>query len=163
MNYFLYLQVDLCFFAHLIFTKFVVKLLRPVSNATRPSKNWRYALFRDHLFHVIEVTKLEADTVQTWKHCLLRCIKNEQCFSTNTGVFPRPNRNFTCELLPTEKSNASKKFKADHTFHHYCIVVSGTSSTVCNCQWWMLFWFCTLWSGYAGAFTRVHGDSVLLV
>ena len=122
------------FFAHLIFDQVYCQI--PKAGVQRnPNKNLRYALFRDHLFHVLDVTKLEGDAVQTWKHCLLRCVKNEQCFSTNVGAFPRTNGNFTCELLPTDKYNTSKEFKANHTFHHYSIVVSGSLSTIWNCWW----------------------------
>ncbi|KAJ7360631.1 hypothetical protein OS493_015740 [Desmophyllum pertusum] len=87
-----------------------------------PSKKLTYALFKDHYFHVLDVPKVEGVTVQTWKHCLLRCVKNDQCFSTNIAAFPLPNGNLSCELLPTDKYSASEKFKANHTFHHYSIV-----------------------------------------
>lgn len=112
------------FYAPLIFDRVYCQIPK-ASLQRNPNKNLRYALFKDHLFHVLDAKKLEGDTVHTWKHCLLRCVKNEQCFSTNIGAFPRPNGNFTCELLPTDKYNASNKFKANHTFHHYSIVVSG--------------------------------------
>jgi len=112
------------FYAPLIFDQVYCQIPK-ASLQRNPNKNLRYALFKDHLFHVLDAEKLEGDTVHTWKHCLLRCVKNEQCFSTNIGAFPRPNGNFTCELLPTDKYNASNKFKANHTFHHYSIVVSG--------------------------------------
>ena len=97
-----------------------------------PNNNFRYALFKDHLFHFLDVPRIEGVTVQTWKHCLLRCVKNEQCFSTNIGAFHLPSGNVSCELLPTDKYNASEKFKANHTFHHFSIVVSKTCNCICK-------------------------------
>ena len=94
-----------------------------------PNNNFRFALFKDHLFHVLDVPRVEGVTVQTWRHCLLRCVKNEQCFSTNIGAFSLSNGNVSCELLPTDKYNASEKFKANHTFHHFSIVVSNSCTS----------------------------------
>ena len=89
-----------------------------------PNNNLRFVGFKDHLFHVLDVSRVEGATVQTWRQCLLRCVRNEQCFSTNIGAFPLPNGNVSCELLPTDKYNAPEKFKANHTYHHYSIAVS---------------------------------------
>ena len=91
-----------------------------------PNKPLRYAQFIEHFYHVLHVPKIEGITVQTGRHCLLRCVKNDRCFSTNTGAFHLPNGNITCDLLPTDKYNTSEKFKANHTFHHYSIMVSTT-------------------------------------
>ena len=91
-----------------------------------PNKPLRYAQFIEHFYHVLDVPKIEGIAVQTGRHCLLRCVKNDRCFSTNTGAFHLPNGNITCDLLPTDKYNASEKFKANHTFHHYSIMVSTT-------------------------------------
>ena len=90
----------------------------------KQNKKLKYALFKDHFFHALLVPKVQVSSVQTGKHCLLQCVKNEGCFSTNVGAFPRPDGNVTCELLSTDKYNASEKFQANHTFHHYSIVVS---------------------------------------
>ena len=89
-----------------------------------PNKKLKYVLFKDHMFHALLVRQVKGTSVQTAKHCLLQCVKNDRCFSTNVGAFPRPDGNITCELLPTDKYNASEKFQANHTFHHYSIVVS---------------------------------------
>lgn len=89
-----------------------------------PNKKLKYARFKDHLFHSLLVPGVTENSVQTSKHCLLRCLKNESCFSTNVDAFPRPDGNVTCELLSTNKYNASEKFQANHSFHHYSIMVS---------------------------------------
>ena len=91
-----------------------------------PNKKLKYALFKDHFFHTLLVPVITQTWVQNGKHCLLQCVKNEECFSTNVGAFPRPDGNVTCELLSTDKYNASKNFQANHTFHHYSIVVSDS-------------------------------------
>ena len=92
----------------------------------QPEKQLRYAQFIEHFYHVLDVPRIEGVEVQTGRHCLLRCVKNDRCFSANTGAFYLPNGNISCDLLPTDKYNASKKFKANHTFHHYSIMVSST-------------------------------------
>ena len=95
-----------------------------------PDKRLRYAQFIEHFYHVLDVPKIEGVAVQTGRHCLLRCVKNDGCFSANTGAFRLPSGNISCELLPTDKYNASKKFKANHTFHHYSIMVSSIYSVL---------------------------------
>ena len=97
-----------------------------------PNKRLRYAQLIEHFYHVLDVPKIERVDVQTGRHCLLRCVKNDRCFSANTGAFHLPNGNISCDLLLTDKYNASKKFKANHTFHHYSIMVSFTF-IYCNC------------------------------
>ena len=97
-----------------------------------PNNQMRYARFIEHFYHVLDVPKIEGVAVQTGKHCLLRCVKNDRCFSSNVGAFYLPNGNVSCDLLPTDKYNASEKFKANHTFHHYSIMVSLTN-ICCYC------------------------------
>ena len=91
-----------------------------------PNNPVRYAQFIEHFYHELDVPRIEGITVQTGRHCLLRCVKNDRCFSTNTGSFHLPNGNISCDLLATDKYNASEKFRANHTFHHYSIMVSTT-------------------------------------
>ena len=91
-----------------------------------PNKKLSYAQFIQHFYHVLDLPKIEGIAVQTVRHCLLRCVNNDRCFSTNIGAFPLPNGNISCELLSADKYNASEKFKANHTFHHYSIMVSIT-------------------------------------
>ena len=96
-----------------------------------PNNRLRYAQFIEHFYHVLDVPKFEGFDVQTGRNCLLRCVKDDQCFSTNVGAFHLPNGNVSCVLLPTDKYNASEKFKANHTYHHYSILVSITYT---SCQ-----------------------------
>ena len=87
----------------------------------------RHAQFVEHFHHVLDVPKNEGIAVHTEIDCLLRCMRNDRCFSGNVAAFPRSDGNVSpCDLLPTDKYNASDKFKANHTFHHYSIMVSRT-------------------------------------
>ena len=105
-----------------------------------PHNPLRHARFKDHFYHVLDVPKISRIAVQTSRNCLLRCVKNEQCFSTNVAAFYRPDGNVSCDLLPTDKYNASDKFKANHTLHHYSIMVSRTY--VSGQQSFFLFMLC---------------------
>ena len=89
-----------------------------------PSKQLSHGQFKQHFYHVLDVPKIEEVAVQTGSQCMLQCLNNDHCFSTNTGAFHLPEGNISCELLPTDKYNASEKFKANHTFHHFSIRVS---------------------------------------
>ncbi|KAJ7385644.1 hypothetical protein OS493_013668, partial [Desmophyllum pertusum] len=80
-----------------------------------PNKNLRFAQFNEHLYHVLDVPEIETVIVQTGRHCLLRCVKNDQCFSTNIAAFHRPDGNISCEILPTDKYHQSEKFKANQS------------------------------------------------
>ena len=90
------------------------------------NKQLSYAKFIEHFYHVLDVPKIEGVAVQTESQCLLRCVNNDRCFSTNIGSFYLPNGKLWCDLLPTDKYNTSEKFKMNHTFHHYSIIVSIT-------------------------------------
>lgn len=105
---------------------------QPAGLQRDPKKKLKYAQFTENFYQVLDVAKIEGVAVQTGRHCLLRCVKNDRCFSTNVGAFHLPSGNISCELLPTDKYNASEKFKANHTFHHYSIMVSVTCIN-CNC------------------------------
>ena len=89
-----------------------------------PHNPLRFANFKKHFYHVLDMSNIERISVQVSKDCLFRCVNNDRCFSANVAAFPRPNGNVFCDLLPTDKYNASDKFKVNHTFHHYSIMVS---------------------------------------
>lgn len=91
-----------------------------------PNEKLTYATFKDHLFHALDVPIIEAVIAETAKKCLLRCVKNYQCFSTNIAASSHPNGTVLCVLLSTDKYSAPEKFRANHSFHHYIIVVSIT-------------------------------------
>ncbi len=87
-------------------------------------KTLTYAVFKDHFFHNLDVPIVEATIVETERNCLLRCVKHFQCFSTNIAAFSFPNGTILCVLLSTDKYSAPERFRANHSFHHFCIEVS---------------------------------------
>ena len=89
-----------------------------------PNSLSRHAQFVEHFYRVLDVPKIEGIAAHIETDCLLRCTRNDRCFSANVAAFPRPDGAVSCDLLPTDKYNTSDKFKANHTFHHYSIVVS---------------------------------------
>ncbi|KAL9953723.1 hypothetical protein ACROYT_G041184 [Oculina patagonica] len=84
-------------------------------------KRLKYAVFKDHFFHDLDVPIVEAAIVETERNCLLRCVKHFQCFSTNIAAFPFPNGTILCVLLSTDKYSAPENFRVNHSFHHFCI------------------------------------------
>ena len=91
-----------------------------------PHNPLRFANFKEHFHHVLDMSSIERIAVQASEDCLFRCVNNNRCFSVNVPAFPRPDGNVSCDLLSTDKYNASDKFKGNHTFHHYSIIVSKT-------------------------------------
>lgn len=87
------------------------------------NQEFRFAQFIDHLFHVLDVPEFESSHVTDRNDCLLRCLKDMRCFSTNLAANPDINGNRVCELLPTDKYNASGSFGPSRHFHHYSIKV----------------------------------------
>lgn len=83
-----------------------------------------YAGFVDHYFHTLDVAKIVVAYVENPNHCLLRCVKNHKCFSTNIAARPEHDGRVLCELLSTDKYNSSTNFKRSQWFHHYSILVS---------------------------------------
>ena len=119
----------LVFLSHTFFLYSAFRILDQsfcdASSSLRRDGKFNYAHFKDHLFHKLHVPKLEGAVVQTRNHCLQKCVKNPQCFSTNVAAFHRPDGNVSCDLLPTDRFSAPEKFKANHSFHHYSIAVSS--------------------------------------
>lgn len=88
------------------------------------SRRLRYVVFKEELFHALSAETIEVAYVETGKLCLLKCVKNLQCFSTNIGVYPRADERVRCELLSSDKYRALKSFRANTSFHHYRVSVS---------------------------------------
>ena len=76
-----------------------------------PNKQLRYFQFIEYFYHALDVPKIEGVQVQTGRHCLLRCVKNDRCFSANTGAFHLPNGNVSCDLLPLTSTLSPRSSK----------------------------------------------------
>lgn len=81
------------------------------------SRRLRYVIFKEELFHALSAETIEVAYVETGKLCLLKCVKNLQCFSTNIGVYPRTE-------LSSDKYRALRSFRTNTSFHHYRVSVS---------------------------------------
>lgn len=107
---------------------FCILLVFALSNETplqrSPDKRLQFAMFKDYLFHALDDKMIETAYVETVKHCLLKCVKNRQCFSSNIGVTSRHDRKVLCELLSSDKYNSSGSFQQSPSFHHYSILAS---------------------------------------
>ena len=84
----------------------------------------KYAVFQDHPFHALNSTKVDLAYVESAKHCLLRCVKNRHCFSTNVAVSSSQYGKVLCALLSSDKYNSSQNFGQSGLFYHYSIFVS---------------------------------------
>ena len=89
-----------------------------------PNKQLSHAQFKEQFYHILDGPKIEEVAVQSRSQCLLQCLNNDRCFSTNIGAFRLLDGNISCHLLPADKYRASEKFKTNHTFHHYSIRVT---------------------------------------
>lgn len=91
----------------------------------QPSSMSRQAQFVEHSYHFLDVPKITGIALPSDTDCLLRCMRNDHCFSLNVAAFSLPNGSTSCDLLSTDKYNASDKFKEDRTSHHFSIMVSN--------------------------------------
>ena len=89
-----------------------------------PTKRLQYVFFNNNPFHALAGKKIETAHAETGRHCLLRCVKNLQCFSTNIGVEFGQDGKVLCELLSSDKYSSSRSFQPSPRFHHYSIPVS---------------------------------------
>ena len=83
-----------------------------------------YANFIEHKHHYLNVSQIGSALVSTFFDCSVACIKTVSCFSFNLAASPDIDGKLWCELLATDKYNASDKFHASQFFHHYSIYVS---------------------------------------
>lgn len=93
------------------------------TKSVQRDNNFRFAHFTDHFFHVLVEPELEFILVTDRNVCLLRCLKEQRCFSTNIAASPDLNGSHICMLLPTDKYNASNSFWPSQHFHHYSLKV----------------------------------------
>ena len=88
--------------------------------------NEAFSHFIQHKNHVLDVEKISSLLVGFVTECALRCTTHVLCLSFNIKEDDnRENsRQITCELLPTNFYNASRKFqKSREGFHHWSAIV----------------------------------------
>ena len=83
-----------------------------------------YANFVVDMFHYLNVGKVGSALVTKLSECVFNCINEVSCFSFNLAASPDGDGKLWCELLATDKYNASDKFQGNESSHHYSIYVS---------------------------------------
>ena len=92
-----------------------------------------YANFVRDQFHHLNATKVGSSLVTKVSGCTLACVDEPSCVSFNVAAKPVDNfGHLLCELLATDKYNASDQFHENPDFHYYSIYVSS----VCTCVVW---------------------------
>ena len=82
-----------------------------------------YATFVADMFHYLNVDKVGSALVTKLSECALSCVNAVSCFSFNLAASPDGDDKLWCELLATDKYNASDKFQGNKSSHHYSIYV----------------------------------------
>ena len=99
-----------------------------VSEDSAANSKVSFAKFVKHSSHHLDVDPIASSSVQKSSQCAWACVETVTCFSFNVAAQPDIEGRTLCELLPTDKYNASDKFKANSDFHHYSISVSNGKS-----------------------------------
>ena len=84
--------------------------------------------FVKHSLHHLYVDPIAWSSVIKVSKCAWACVETVTCFSFNVATQPDIKGLTLCELLPTDKYNASDKFKANSFYHQHSILVSWTDS-----------------------------------
>lgn len=105
---------------YLAILSFIICLVNTMSLRVRLIEN----RFECHPFHYLNVTHLEARSVDDHMDCSFACLQNALCVSFNVAVLP-DNRRW-CELLPFTSYNETEKLTGHHQSRHYSIQVSNT-------------------------------------
>ena len=84
--------------------------------------NLFYVNFMISEFSYLNISSIGRNLIQDENDCGYACLEIPSCFSYNVAAFPDVNGKLLCELLPSDKFNASNEF------HHFYIPVSQTSN-----------------------------------
>ncbi|XP_048584992.1 lactadherin isoform X2 [Nematostella vectensis] len=105
--------------------------LTPVIAAEKPKgiirdkDDFSLANFVKHELSRLNVNVLERSMVEHPMECWFKCMDLLSCFSINTASSPDSSSRYWCELLATDKYNASDKFDDNDTLsHHFSIAVA---------------------------------------
>ena len=85
-----------------------------------------YVNFVREPFRYLNATKVGTSLVADVAFCNIACLSNPSCVSFNVAVQPVDNfGHLLCELLATDKYNASDQFHENPGFDYYGIYVSS--------------------------------------
>ena len=88
-----------------------------------------YANFVRDRFHYLNATKVGSSLVSEVSGCGLSCVDERTCVSFDVGAKPADIiGHLVCELLATDKYNASDQFHENPDFHYYSIHVSSVGT-----------------------------------
>ena len=88
-----------------------------------------YANFVRDPFHHLNATIVGSSLVSKVSACNLACVNEPSCVSFNVAAKPVDNfGHLLCELLATDKHNASDQFHENPDFHYYSIHVSAVGT-----------------------------------
>ena len=118
----------------LLLTLYLTRSLQasPRSSLSRSQRSVRYGNFKTHLYKVLPATVIKTLSVQIEIDCLLHCIKEESCYSVNTGTYLTAEKIHFCELLATDKYRATEKLQANISYHHFSPWVSQIMYCTCS-------------------------------
>ena len=113
---------------------FVIHLLSEhevsgAKNKRTTGQGLSYANFVRDAFHHLNATIVGSSLVSKVSACNLACVDEPSCVSFNVGAKPVDNfGHLLCELLATDKYNASDQFHENPDFHYYSIYVSSVGT-----------------------------------
>ena len=84
-----------------------------------PTGDFSVGDFKRNPFHYLWVKNISWSMVVDQLDCTFLCVGEPKCYSFNMAAYPDSKGLYLCELLPTDKYRATKKFHANATFHHY--------------------------------------------
>ena len=88
-----------------------------------------YGNFVRDPFHHLNATIVGSSLVSKVSGCGLSCVDERTCVSFNVAAKPVDNfGHLPCELLATDKYNASDQFHENPDFHYYSIHVSSVGT-----------------------------------
>ncbi|CAH3188757.1 unnamed protein product, partial [Porites lobata] len=88
--------------------------------------NFFYVNFMISEFSYLNISSIGRNLIKDENDCGYACLEIPSCFSYNVAAFPDVNGKLLCELLPSDKFNASKEF------HHFYIPSPCDSSPCKN-------------------------------
>ena len=80
------------------------------------------AWYESHLFHILNVKRLQSALVTSYVDCGLACTRDTLCVSFNVPVNSDGNKKIRCDLLPSSSYRNEGKLIPDPQFHHFLLL-----------------------------------------
>ena len=95
-----------------------------------PTGDFSVGDFKRNPFHYLWVKNIAWSMAVDQLDCTFLCVGEPNCYSFNMAAYPDSKGLYLCELLPTDKYRATKKFHANATFHNYSLWVKRKDITM---------------------------------